>query len=65
MERYVNSREWDGSKSTFEDNVSIFSFLLLAGSLNATIHYFLEHLFDLIDGVAFCKLQTNISEREQ
>ena len=65
MERHINSREWDGSKSSLEDNVAIFGFLLLTSGLNATIDYFLQHLFDLIDSVAFCELQTKISEREQ
>ena len=64
MERY-NSRKRDDSKSSLEDDVAIFSFLLLTSSLNATIDDSLEHLFDLIDGVAFRKLQTKISEREE
>jgi hypothetical protein len=48
-----------------KDNVAIFCFLLLTSGLNATIDDFLEHLFDLVDSVAFRKLQKKISEREQ
>ena len=55
MERYIDTRQGDGGKPTFQLDVS-FRFLLILCLFVARLHDVAEHFFDLLDGVGLSQL---------